>query len=175
MTQRTTGIDLAIRSEHVAQIFEDGRPLRFRHDPNALDAFVTHATANLAEGDTTQAVMEPTGMSWFPVAHRLADAGVSVARVKSKRIKAQRRYLSEHAKADLADTEGRPVALRVTAGQIADCMRANALTEDLAEGAILIADKGYDTDALHAKAMERKAWAKIPPKANRKGSFAFSG
>ena len=26
--------------------------------------------------------MEPTGMSWFPVAHRLADAGVAVIRVK---------------------------------------------------------------------------------------------
>ena len=107
MTQRTIGIDLAIRGEHVAQIFEDGqavgRPLRFRHDPSSLDAFVAHATANLSEGDTAQAVMEPTGMSWFPVAHRLADAGVSVARVKGKRVKALRRYLSEHAKTDLAD------------------------------------------------------------------------
>ena len=47
--------------------------------------------------------MEPTGMSWFPVAHWLADAGVAVARVKGKRVKALRRYLSEHAKTDLAD------------------------------------------------------------------------
>jgi transposase len=42
-------------------------------------------------------------MSWFPVAHRLADAGVAVARAKGKRVKALRRYLSEHAKTDLAD------------------------------------------------------------------------
>jgi transposase len=107
MTQRTIGVDLAIRGEHVAQIFEDGRPvgrpLRFRHDPVSLDAFVARATANLAQGDAVQAVMEPTGMSWFPVAHRLADAGVAVARVKGKRVKALRRYLSEHAKTDLAD------------------------------------------------------------------------
>ncbi len=107
MTQRTIGVDLAIRGEHVAQIFEDGRPvgrpLRFRHDPGSLDAFVVRATANLAEGDTVQALMEPTGMSWFPVAHRLADAGVAVSRVKGKRVKALRRYLSEHAKTDLAD------------------------------------------------------------------------
>ena len=75
----------------------------------------------------------------------------------------------------LVDAEGRPVALRLTAGQVADCAQADALTDDLAEGAILIADKGYDTDALRAKARERKAWANIPPKANRKGSFAFSG
>ena len=49
--------------------------------------------------------MEPTGMSWFPVAHRLADAGAEVARVKGKRVKALRRYLSEHAKTDLADAQ----------------------------------------------------------------------
>jgi hypothetical protein len=39
--------------------------------------------------------MEPTGMSWFPVAHRLADAGIDVARVKGKRVKALRRYLGQ--------------------------------------------------------------------------------
>jgi transposase len=107
MTQRTIGIDLAIRGEHVAQIYDDGRPvgrpLRFRHDPASLDAFVERVTSGLQDGDNPQAVMEPTGMSWFPVAHRLADAGVSVARVKGKRVKALRRYLSEHAKTDLAD------------------------------------------------------------------------
>jgi transposase len=107
MTQRTIGIDLAIRGEHVAQIYDDGRPvgrpLRFRHDPASRDAFVERVTSGLQDGDNPQAVMEPTGMSWFPVAHRLADAGVSVARVKGKRVKALRRYLSEHAKTDLAD------------------------------------------------------------------------
>ena len=75
----------------------------------------------------------------------------------------------------LVDAEGRPVALRLTAGQIADCVEADALTETLGEGNILIADKGYDTDTLRAKARDRKAWANIPPKANRKGSLAFSG
>jgi transposase len=49
--------------------------------------------------------MEPTGMSWFPVAHRLVDAGIDVARVKGKRVRALRRYLSEHAKTDLADAQ----------------------------------------------------------------------
>jgi hypothetical protein len=100
MTQRTIGVDLAIRGDHVAQILDDGRPLgpplRFRHDPASLDAFVARAIAGLEDADNVQAVMEPTGMSWFPVAHRLADAGVEVARVKGKRVKALRRYPSEH-------------------------------------------------------------------------------
>jgi transposase len=37
----------------------------------------------------------------------------------------------------------------------------------------LLADKGHDADVLRAKAA-RKAWADIPPKAKRKGAFAFS-
>ncbi|EPE93949.1 IS5 family transposase [Rhizobium grahamii] len=74
----------------------------------------------------------------------------------------------------LVDAEGRPVSLRLTSGQIADCTEADALTDDLGEGDILLADKGYDTNAIRAKAAERKAWANIPPKATRKGSFSFS-
>jgi transposase len=74
----------------------------------------------------------------------------------------------------LVDAEGRPVTLRLTAGQVADCREAEALIDTLGEGDILLADKGYDTDAIRAKAKERKAWANIPLKANRKATFAFS-
>lgn len=49
------------------------------------------------------------------------------------------------------------------------------MIDDIGEGDILLADKGYDTDAIRAKAAARKAWANIPPKANRKGTFVFSG
>jgi len=44
MTRRTIGIDLAIRGDHVAQIFDDGhpvgKPICFRNDPASLEAFV---------------------------------------------------------------------------------------------------------------------------------------
>ncbi|MCH4023390.1 MAG: IS110 family transposase [Acetobacter sp.] len=109
MTFRTIGIDLAIRGDHLAQIYDDGRPngraIRFRHDQPSLAAFVQAAVMGLRADDHIQAIMEPTGMSWFPVAHHLADAGVTVARVKGKRVKALRRYLSEHAKTDMADAQ----------------------------------------------------------------------
>jgi transposase len=59
----------------------------------------------------------------------------------------------------LVDAEGRPVTLRLTAGQVAGRPEADALTEALGEGDILLA---------------RKAWANIPPRADRKGTFAFS-
>lgn len=104
---RTIGIDLAIRGDQVAQIFDDGRPqgppIRFRLDPVDLDGFVGRALADLPADASVQALMEPTGMSWFPVAHRLADAGITPIRVKGQRVQALRRYLSEHAKTDAAD------------------------------------------------------------------------
>ena len=74
----------------------------------------------------------------------------------------------------LVDAEGRPVTLRLTVGQVADCQEAEALLDGLGEGSILLADKGYDSDAIRARAKQRKAWANIPPKANRKRTFAFS-
>ena len=48
------------------------------------------------------------------------------------------------------------------------------MIDSLGEGDILLADKGYDSNAIRAKAAERKAWANTPPKANRKGTFAFA-
>lgn len=74
----------------------------------------------------------------------------------------------------LVDAEGRPVTLRLTGGQVADCAEAEVLIDGLGEGDILLADKGYDSNAIRAKAAHRKAWANIQPKANRKGTFAFS-
>ncbi|MBB6305758.1 transposase [Rhizobium leucaenae] len=52
----------------------------------------------------------------------------------------------------LVDAEGRPVTLRLTGGQVADCTEAEALTDELGEGDILLADKGYDNNAIRANA-----------------------
>jgi transposase len=107
MVRRTVGIDLAIRGEHVAQVFDEGRPagkpLRFRLTAQSLRRFVETITAGLPEGAPILAVLEPTGMAWFPVAAWLTRAGISVARVKGQRVKALRRYLSEHVKTDATD------------------------------------------------------------------------
>ena len=74
----------------------------------------------------------------------------------------------------LVDADGRPVRLMLTAGQANDAPIAEALLEDLAEGVTLIADRAYDTNAIRALAAERGAWANIPPRSIRKGSFSFS-
>jgi len=48
-----------------------------------------------------------------------------------------------------------------------------ALIDSLCEGDILLAEKGCDSNAIRAKAAERKASANIPLKANHKDSFTF--
>jgi transposase len=107
MGQRTIGIDLAIRGDHVARIFDDGRPtgkpIRFRLTSDSLSHLVTRLRDGLPTGSSITAVIEPTGMSWFPVARWLEQPGIKVIRVKGQRVRALRRYLSEHAKTDAAD------------------------------------------------------------------------
>jgi len=107
MGQRTIGIDLAIRGDHVARIFDDGRPhakpIRFRLTSESLSSLVARLRERLPADSTITAVMEPTGMSWFPVARWLERAGIKAIRVKGQRVRALRRYLSEHTKTDAAD------------------------------------------------------------------------
>ncbi len=75
----------------------------------------------------------------------------------------------------LVDAEGRPVNLRLTGGQIADCTEADALTDELGEGDILLADKGYDSNAIRAKAAP-KAWPTFRRRPTERGhSFSRAG
>ena len=108
MSTRTVGIDLAIRGSHVATILNErgdmvGTPIRFRLTRKDLHRLTQQVRAGLTREDRTLAVMEPTGMAWFPVAQWLTRAGCTVIRVKGQRVKALRRYLSEHAKTDVID------------------------------------------------------------------------
>lgn len=62
----------------------------------------------------------------------------------------------------------------LTAGQKSDIASAADLIKDLPEGAMLLADKGYDANAFRTAITDQKAWANIPPKANRKDPICFS-
>ena len=64
-----------------------------------------------------------------------------------------------------ANAHGMPVRLILTKGTTADCTQARALMEDLPDE-YLAADRGYDTNAVLAKA--KGAEPVIPPKSNRK-------
>ena len=74
----------------------------------------------------------------------------------------------------LVDAEGRPMRLELTPGQAHDGAMAAVFLPDLKPGAILLADRAYDSDAIRAEAKARSIWANIPPKRNRKASTSFS-
>ena len=74
----------------------------------------------------------------------------------------------------LVDAEGRPIRLHLTPGQAGDAPVGTTFAADLDEGAILIADRAYDTNPIRDAAAERDVWACIPPRVIRKGSFSFS-
>mgnify|MGYP001766511060 CR=1 FL=1 len=74
----------------------------------------------------------------------------------------------------LADAEGRPIHLALTAGQAGDAPTGRELLARLAPGCILLADKANDTDTIRAESAERGTFANVPPRVIRKRTFAFS-
>ena len=62
---------------------------------------------------------------------------------------------------------GNPLRVRLTPGQAADVSQAEALLEGLDCQAV-IADKGYDSNALVEAIEQREALVVIPSRANRK-------
>jgi transposase len=67
----------------------------------------------------------------------------------------------------LADTFGKPLRFRITAGQAHDITAAAGLLEGQKADAIL-ADKAYDSNDLRELIADMKAEAVIPSKRNRK-------
>ena len=68
----------------------------------------------------------------------------------------------------LTDALGLPVRFILTGGQAADITQAIPLMQDIGSTGALLADKGYDANALLDWLGQRGIAAVIPPKANRK-------
>lgn len=104
---RTIGIDLAVRAEHRAVVADEQGSfvtsvLAFHTAPAELDRLLAQARAT-APGCELQAVMEATGMSWFPVAVYLHRQGLQVYVVNCQQVADLRRYYKRHAKSDRID------------------------------------------------------------------------
>lgn len=56
----------------------------------------------------------------------------------------------------------------MTGGQVHDSQEAEALLEAMPEGATLLGDKGYDSNAIREAAAAKNVWANIPSRSNRK-------
>jgi transposase len=64
------------------------------------------------------------------------------------------------------DAHGMPIRVLITAGTVADCTQASTLIEGLS-AEHLLADRGYDTNAITTKAQEQQVEVVIPSKKNR--------
>ncbi len=104
---RTVGIDLSARGEHKAVIVDEAgwfvSPVfRFGTAPDSLRRLLEMAQENNPD-QHVQAVMEPTGMAWFPVAVFLIQQGVTIYLVNSQQVADLRKYFKKHAKSDRID------------------------------------------------------------------------
>jgi transposase len=75
----------------------------------------------------------------------------------------------------LSDAHGIPLVFHLTGGEAADCTAFEAVTA-LAETrpTYLLADKGYDTDAIRGALHEQGIRAAIPPRSNRKTTIRWN-
>ena len=60
-----------------------------------------------------------------------------------------------------------PVRVIITEGTVADCSKAGDLIADI-EADYLLADRGYDTDAIVAQSLSQGIEPVIPPRKHRK-------
>jgi transposase len=74
----------------------------------------------------------------------------------------------------LVDAEGRPIMLKLTAGQAHDGRSAADMLGGIGKGQTLLADRAYDSDALRQDLAARGAWANVKPMPRRKNIPAFS-
>jgi transposase len=74
----------------------------------------------------------------------------------------------------VVDANGNPIVLKLTEGQAHDGRSAADLLGGLGAGQILLADRGYDSNALRAAMADRGAWANIKPMPHRVNVPAFS-
>jgi transposase len=73
----------------------------------------------------------------------------------------------------VVDQEGSPVALQLTAGNVADVSQAEELLEPV-DTEMAVLDKGYDSDPLRIWLFERGVTPCIPAKSNRVDPLPYS-
>jgi transposase len=74
----------------------------------------------------------------------------------------------------LVDANGLPILLKITPGQAHDGRSAADMFDSLTAGDVLLADRGYDSNALRDAMAERGVNANIRPMPNRNRHPAFS-
>ena len=102
---RTIGIDLGISTAHKAVVADDQARvitavIRLTADPADLERLLRRAREKTGEMEALQAVMEPTSLSWVPLASYFIQRGVTVYLVNTQQVSDLRKFYSKHAKSD---------------------------------------------------------------------------
>lgn len=74
----------------------------------------------------------------------------------------------------VVDANGNPIVLKLTEGQAHDGRSATDMLDSVGAGQTLLADRGYDSDALRQVLADRGAWANVKPMPGRVNVPAFS-
>lgn len=150
MERRIVGIDLGVTSAHSVVVVNGACEVlarrRCRPTRDSLEALEAAALAGAPADTRLEVVVEPTGVSWLPVASFFLRRGHVVFRVSSQKAADLRRFLSRHAKSNAIDAEtlaripivdrGGLVPLVLPTAEMASLNRraraADALTEQIA-------------------------------------------
>jgi transposase len=127
MTKRIIGIDLAVSAAHKAMVFDPacaqfiGGQISFRARPDDLDRLLRRARQGAPADVELIAILEATGMAWYPVAVYLEAQGVAVYRVNGQKTKDFRRALWKHTGSDQIDSRVLALLYQIAPGRLSRC------------------------------------------------------
>ncbi len=165
---RTIGIDLAVQAAHKA-IVVDGQGhsvtpvIRFHTQAAEIDHLLCQARTG-APDPAVQAVMEPTGMAWFPLAVYLVRQHVPVYLVNSQEVADLRRYYKRHAKSDRIDARVLASLPRVNADKLHPLVLPSAAALACQRGCKQLNHWMTQITAIQNRllALDRFAWPGLP-------------
>ena len=111
MNNRIIGIDLAVSAKHKAVVLDPasnkfiGKQISFRSRPDELERVLKRARKGASEEVQLIAIMEATGMAWYPVGVYLHRRGVTIYRVNGQKTKDLRRVYWKHTSSDHIDSK----------------------------------------------------------------------
>jgi transposase len=127
METRIIGIDLAVKAAHRGAVLDQGTNslvgglFEFRSYPAHLDRVLDRARSGASADVEVKAVLEATGMAWYPVSTYLDRHGVTVYRVNGQKTADLRKLYNPHSKNDRLDA--RVLArLPLVAPESLDCL-----------------------------------------------------
>jgi transposase len=102
---RTVGIDLGVRAAHKAIVVDEygqfvTSPITFHTRWEEIEKMLVRAREGVTPDYPLRAVLEPTGMAWYPVSVALDQQGVAVYMVSGQKTHDLRRFYKRHSSSD---------------------------------------------------------------------------